>query len=202
MANTCYSYFIVVGDSKELRDLYDKMNYLNKMDKPLLANNGYGQKWLGCLIALCGGNWMSWYCRGIFGGFHLNEDETELTFDTETPWREPYEFIEFLESVYPSLKFYFTAEEGSYNVTNDYEGKYFPVRYVVHKIRPHCEDVFEYTEEQEKEFYDKVASYIGGSYDNIDDVEDAVYEYNETHDDDIEIKVYQIITRRTDASRL
>ncbi len=133
MANTCFTSYVVTGRKEELKDLYEKMRYLENRD--IEVEKGiYGKTWLGHLVALLGGKVegeKAVYCRGKWDNLSMNEDT--LSFDTETAWREMSEFRYFVERCYLTIKFFYRSDvedEGRY-MTNDKEGRFFPERYII-----------------------------------------------------------------------
>lgn len=53
MPNWCISNHTIVGEEKELSELYSLMKGLEDMKTPLVPN-GFGSDWLGCLIVALG----------------------------------------------------------------------------------------------------------------------------------------------------
>lgn len=113
-------------------------------------------------------------------------------------WCEPHEVINFLSTKYPSLRFYFLAEEPGmdYFATNDVSGKYFPERYYLSGFDD-CEPCY-YEEHELQGFLEDVSELVGRHIDTIDDAKKAVRDYNEsvTNHCYAEIRVYQIVNMR------
>ena len=65
-------------------------------------------------------------CRGIWIELERQDDILLVTF--ETAWTPCYEVTQLMETVYPSFRIYYKAEEPGCGVylKNDVEGKYFP----------------------------------------------------------------------------
>ena len=49
------SYKFKGADESQAKDLYQKIEALNKMDKPFVEN-GFGKLWLGCVVNYLGGD--------------------------------------------------------------------------------------------------------------------------------------------------
>lgn len=130
MPNWCYTNYAVEGDKQEIETLYDTMTELEERSEPLVEN-GFGKTFLGCLISALGGDWKECYCRGEWNDLDLQGGV--LRFSTETAWSPCEDVIEFLKEKFPSLEFYYQAEESGmcFYQTNDKEGKYFPERYLL-----------------------------------------------------------------------
>ena len=110
MPNWCFTSYVVTGEEKEVCDLYEKMRSLEEREESLVEN-GFGKTWLGNLVTLLGGDWITIYCRGAWLDLLKDEDNGALRFDTETAWNDPDEVVTFLQGKYPSLEFYFITEE-------------------------------------------------------------------------------------------
>lgn len=110
MPNWCSTSYVVTGDKKEVRDLYEKMKSLEEREKPLVEND-FGVTWLGNLVTLLGRSWKEVYCRGEWSGLIVDIEDNELRFYTMTAWSELQQLRHFLQEKYPSLTFYFRSEE-------------------------------------------------------------------------------------------
>ena len=174
------SYAFKGADDKQAKDLYEKIDSLSKMTEPLVPN-GFGKLWMGCLVNLLGGDWNKVYCRGEIIDYNLTDDHVSIT--CETAWGEMPEFRHFLEQQYPGSKIYYQVEECGNCVyaTNDTDGDYFPDRYCLDSY-----DGLEYFETLEE-----VAKYVGDIIkkdipQNYADIESAIEDYMEEHDNDDE----------------
>lgn len=125
MANICITNYVIEGEKKELDALYQKMKELQEMEKPLVENN-LGPTWLGCLVKALGKNPEDVLCRGQW--IELEQQDGKLLMAFETAWTPCYEVTQLMKAVYPSLQFFYKAEEPSCEVylKNDADGKYFP----------------------------------------------------------------------------
>lgn len=104
MPNWCNTNYVLKGANKEqTKDLYEKIESLKEMEKPLVEND-FGNLWMGCLIHKLGGDWHSVSCRGWIEEFELREDV--LYMDCWTAWGELYEFRCFIEQQYPGSKMF------------------------------------------------------------------------------------------------
>ena len=135
MANYCDTSYVVEGNKEELDNLYNIMYKLQNMEKPLVEN-GFGTTWLGCLIVELGGHFEDYYCKGEWACLERQEDT--IRFSTESAWQPPFDTIGLLQEKFPSLSFYFIAEEPGCEVflKNDKEGKYFPENYLLFLVLP------------------------------------------------------------------
>lgn len=130
MPNWCSTDYVIEGDAQEVKALYDLMKGLEEQKK-LTIENGFGIAWLGCLVEALGEDWQNVRCRGHWDG--LDFDGCILRFWTETAWEACNEVFDLVRKKYPSLCYYYRAEEpgmGDY-YTNDIEGRYFPERYLI-----------------------------------------------------------------------
>ena len=132
MSNPAFMSVCFEGKRRELRSLYGKMRRLQERKKPLIENGFYYPKrWLGNLVARLGADWHEVYCRGTWDSLKLKKGH--LSFFTETAWHPPFGLLKLIQTVYPSLRFYFSAEGDDWDayLTNDAEGKYFSSRFIV-----------------------------------------------------------------------
>ena len=109
MPNWCFTNYMFEGNKEEIKDLYDKLKSLEEMEKPLVEN-GFGTRWLGCVVSLFGGNWEEINCRGDFMNLELLDDNT-IQLHTETAWGDMPEVWNFVLEKYESVIYYFYAEE-------------------------------------------------------------------------------------------
>ena len=125
MANICTTNYVIEGKREELDALYQKMKELQEMEQPLVENN-LDPTWLGCLVKALGKNPEDVLCRGIWIELERQDNRLQMTF--ETAWTPCYEVTQLMETVYPSFRIYYKAEEPGCGVylKNDVEGKYFP----------------------------------------------------------------------------
>jgi len=125
MPNICTTNYVFEGKNEELDALYQKMKELQEMEQPLVKN-GLGPTWLGCLVKALGKNPDDVLCRGIWIELERQDDILLVTF--ETAWTPCYEVTQLMKTVFPSLQFFYKAEEPGCEVylKNDVEGKYFP----------------------------------------------------------------------------
>lgn len=135
MANYCDTSYVVEGSKEDLDNLYNIMYRLQNMEQPLVEN-GFGTTWLGCLITELGGNREDYYCKGEWACLERQGDT--IKFSTESAWQPPFDTIGLLQEKFPSLSFYFIAEEPGCEVflKNDKEGKYFPENYLLFLVLP------------------------------------------------------------------
>ena len=125
MPNICTTNYVIEGKQEELDALYQKMSELQEMEQSLVENN-LGPTWLGCLVKVLGRNPEDVLCRGIWIELERQDNRLQMTF--ETAWTPCYEVTQLMKTVFPSLQFFYKAEEPGNEVylKNDAEGKYFP----------------------------------------------------------------------------
>ena len=143
MPNWCNTAYTVTGDTQEVKALYELMKGLEEQEKPAV-DNGFGTTWLGCLVNALGEDWNNIRCRGHWEG--LEFDGEVLTFWTETAWSVCNEVFELARQKFPSLSYYYRAEEPGMcdYYTNDADGIYYPERYVVDACSDKCDWYTEY----------------------------------------------------------
>lgn len=194
MPNWCNTIYAVTGDKGEVRDLYNKMKSLSERDTSLVEN-GFGKTWLGNLVTLLGGDWNKVYCRGDYSMLEIDPDDNCLHFTTVSAWSDLDEVIGFLQGKYPSLEFYFMAEEfgADYWVTNDEGGKYFQDRYFFSP--PDYLEADYYTEKQLGILLKDVSKFVGREIDTIEEACKAIDEYNpkDVAGEWAEIRICQIV---------
>ena len=112
MPNICTTNYVIEGKKEELDALYQKMKELR------------GQS-LGQLVEALGKDPNEVMCRGGWTELEREGDILRMTF--ETAWTPCYEVTQLMKAVYPSLQFFYKAEEPDCEVylKNDAEGKYF-----------------------------------------------------------------------------
>lgn len=151
MPNWCSTAYAIDGDANEVKQLYELMKGLEKRDSPSVEND-FGTTWLGCLVDALGKDWQEIHCRGFWGGLEKKDDV--LRFFTETAWSPCNETFDLVREAFPSLRYYFQAEEpgmGLYG-TNDEYGTYFTDRFFLEVCDPEEKYFSEYFEKQEDVF--------------------------------------------------
>lgn len=83
MPNWCSTAYVIDGDAKEVKQLYELMKGLEERKTPSVEN-GFGTTWLGCLVDALGKDWNDVRCRGSWNGLEMDGDV--LKFSTETAW--------------------------------------------------------------------------------------------------------------------
>lgn len=118
-----------------------------------------------------------------------------MRFSVTSAWSDPDDTINFLKRKYPSLAFYFIAEEPGmgYYATNDVEGDFFPERYYFSE--PDDPEPYSYEEDEFDDFLRDVGNFVGKELKSIEEAQEAVNEYNKDKEFDemIEIKVYKVV---------
>lgn len=177
MPNWCNTSYKFVGDKEEIADLYNKLQSLNDMPEPLVEN-GFGKLFLGCVVNLFGGDWKEIYCRGEIDYMEICGDSM-IQLSTMTAWGDMPEVWDFVCKNYPSIEYYYLAEEGGlcYYVNSDTTGEYFPEKYYV----LHAEGYSEYLDDDE-ELLEYIAEKIGAAkIESIDQVDQLLEQYNKEH---------------------
>lgn len=148
MPNWCSTAYAIDGDAKEVKQLYELMKELEEREKPSVEN-GFGTTWLGCLVDALGEDWQKVCCRGSWSGLEMDGDV--LRFFTETAWSPCNETFDLVREAFPSLYYYFQAEEPGMGIyeTNDEYGAYFSDKYFLDVCTPEEEYFSEYFEKQE-----------------------------------------------------
>jgi len=118
MPNWCSTAYVIDGDAKEMKQLYELMKGLEERKTPSVEN-GFGTTWLGCLVDALGKDWNDVRCRGSWNGPEMDGDV--LKFSTETAWTPCSETFNLVREAFPHLRYYFQAEEPGMEVyeTND-----------------------------------------------------------------------------------
>lgn len=177
MPNWCNTSYKFVGDKEEVADLYNKLQSLNDMPEPLVEN-GFGKLFLGCVVNLFGGDWKEIYCRGEIDYMEICGDSM-IQLSTMTAWGDMPEVWDFVCKNYPSIEYYYLAEEGGlcYYVNSDTTGEYFPEKYYV----LHAEGYSEYLDDDE-ELLEYIAEKIGAAkIESIDQLDQLLEQYNKEH---------------------
>lgn len=185
MPNWCFTSYIFEGKKEEIADLYKKLQSLTELPKPLVEND-FGKLWLGCVVTLFGGDWNVINCRGDID--NLDEpEETTLRLSTSTAWGDMPEVWDFVLKQYPSIKYYFCAEESGncYYATNDKEGIYFTDRFIVEQ-----EDIDTEYYTTESELFADIADRTSTPIASRAEMDEALTQYNLIHEEQ-EISVYE-----------
>lgn len=185
MPNWCSTSYVFEGKKEEIADLHKKLQSLTKLPQPLVEN-GYGKLWLGCVITLFGGDWSMINCRGDIDNLDKPQ-ETTLSLTTSTVWGDIPEVWNFVLKQYPSIKYYFCAEEPDcyYYATNDKEGKYFTDRFIVEQNEVGTE-----YHTTESELFADITIRTLMPISSRAEMEAAITQYNIAHEEQ-EINVYE-----------
>lgn len=120
MANWCYTKYVITGSKEEISKVYSILNRVsNDTTNP-------HKDWLGSIVAELGADNTKMKCRGSFDKVMLvNKSTLKLT--TWSAWGPCYELFEYIIKKFPSLKYYYKAEEPGCGLfeTNDSEKRYF-----------------------------------------------------------------------------
>lgn len=179
MPNWCFTNYVFEGNKEEIKDLYDKLKSLEEMEKPSVEN-GFGKRWLGCVVSLFGGKWEEINCRGDFMDLEVPDDNT-IQLSTQTAWGDMPEVWDFVLENYKSITYYFYAEETGvcYYATNDSEGKYFPERFIVEQFSEQTEYF-----DNETDLFTHIASVVRKTIANQEEMSIAIEIYNTENEAD------------------
>ena len=183
----------IVGDRKEMRSLYGKMQRLQNRKKSLIKNGFYySKRWLGNLIVRLGGDYHEMDCRGTWDDLKMTHKS--LYFFTEAAWHAPFHILKLIQKVYPGLEIYFSALGDGWEtyLTNDKDGRFFTSRYELDM--PPENDFYDTIEE----VAERIGNYLGR---HVEPTKEAVYaaidEFDENNDDMdayINLKEFEVVT--------
>lgn len=108
MPNWCEKNYDVEGPKQDLEALHTMLTSLKAMKEPLV-DNGFGVMWVGCLVAILGGDTSKIYCRGEIIDYSYDGDT--LRMQIESAWSELREVRLFIKKKLPTLKFYYQPDE-------------------------------------------------------------------------------------------
>lgn len=130
MPNWNFTDVRVTGPKEQIDKLYDIMSSLEDMDEPNVEN-GFGNRWYGCLVNDLGIDWESVYCRGSWSDLERLSD-TELKWWDETAWRPLTEVFDTIEATCPGVKVYWICEEPGMAIyeSNDVDHQFFDTKYI------------------------------------------------------------------------
>lgn len=131
MPNWCYTEYVADGPQEQIQQLQDLLTKLETMPGYGLAENGFGANWLGNIVVALGEHWQDVDgCRGQYYSVQRDND-TQLSFTTESAWCELAGVRKLIEQKFPGVKLYFLSEELATNIfeTNDRNGVYFHTKY-------------------------------------------------------------------------
>lgn len=190
MPNWCDTTYKCVGDSNEVKELYNVLERLNN-SKEKKDLNGFGSVFLDELITGLGYNYEEYPypSRGRITSYEYNNEM--LTIYQETAWSEQEGVRIAIEERFPSIKVYYLDEEygNDHFYTNDKSGNFFPERYVIDG-----EDVEEYFESIED-----VSKFVNDMYGltttpDFEEIEMQINEYVEGYDDeDFCLNIHEIV---------
>lgn len=151
MPNWCSTSYVIEGDAKEVKNLYELMADLQERKEPSVPN-GFGTTWLGCLVDALGGDWKEIRCRGEWSDLEM--DDGILKFTTETAWGPCDETFMLVCRKFPTLRYFYQSEEPGMAEywTNDTESKYFTDKYIADLCTPDDKWYKEYFSKKEDMF--------------------------------------------------
>mgnify|MGYP000091990669 CR=1 FL=1 len=181
MANWCSTAYAIEGDAKEIKSLYELMKGLQERKEPSVEN-GFGTKWLGCLVDALGKDWNEVSCRGEWANLEMNGDT--LRFTTETAWAPCNEVFDLACQFFPSLHYYYQAEEPGCAIyeTNDSEGAYFSDKYLVDLCTADNQYYFEYFQDS-KTMLEWLGEIVGKPVQSMQEVQALCEEWQKENSD-------------------
>ena len=181
MPNWCSTAYAIEGNAKEVKGLYELMKGLQERKEPSVEN-GFGTTWLGCLVDALGKDWNKVHCRGDWNSLEMKDGV--IRFSTETAWSPCNETFDLVCEKFPSLRYYFQAEEPGMAIyeTNDSEGLYFPDRFYVDVCTN--EEVYDSTYLSElKDVFEWIEELVGQPIKSQEDVDRLVEQWQIENED-------------------
>ena len=136
MPNWCITDYVVFGDKDDIESLWKVIK--NTFNTDCRVKNDFGNWWLGNILDLHGLDWQKYDCRGEITQFteegpehNFYEDgKSHFMFQTSTAWKPCKGVFDSLKEFYPSVGFYYFAEEPGCDLleTNDVSGVFHPER--------------------------------------------------------------------------
>ena len=200
MPNWCFTTYKIVGDNKEVNDLYNKLKTLkdlsneyanarseaciNDLPKPEVPPEIIESDFsffLGTIVRAFGGDWEHTNCRGEV--YALNEPEGDSLFlYTMTAWGDMPEVWDIVMSNYNTLRYYFLAEEAGceYFVNSDTTGEHFNALYNVDHFGNGTEDV-----SSDEMLFEHIAKCLGiDKIESFEELNKLLDEHNEENEDE------------------
>ena len=124
MPNWCKTKYVITGSKEDVSNLNSIFQKVLSMKDN--KSGDFNNNWLGFVISELDGDNKEISCRGWFEDVKL-KNRTTLRLTTYSAWCPCFELFEFIVQKYPSLQYYFIAEEPAMDVyiTNDAEKRYF-----------------------------------------------------------------------------
>ncbi|MFR9545659.1 MAG: hypothetical protein SNJ29_08800 [Rikenellaceae bacterium] len=200
MANNCSTCHKIFGDKEEIAKFYEKLSNLQQI------NSEYYQKWckarredtplpeyppeitqntcclwLGDIVSHFGGDNESVPCRGTMDTLELMSDNV-IWIVTDTAWCPMPEVWDVVLKDYPSLKFYYLAEECGCEIyiNSDPTGEYFDELYYIDD----CGGDGAYVSNDEDLFSDIAVRLEVEKIESFEELDRLLEAYNEEHEDD------------------
>jgi hypothetical protein len=129
MPNWADVIYVVTGDEKQVRDLYDRFQeYIDGKKKTISRDNSNGESdhventWLGNVVVSLGGDWRKVYSRGWLQTAPYIDDEGNLHLCVEAAWGELDDWRAFIESKYKGINIYYQCQEPGWTITRQTTG--------------------------------------------------------------------------------
>lgn len=180
MPNWCFTDYALTGDTEEIKSLHDRMERLQNMAEPLKPN-GYGTKWLGCLVVDLGEDDEKVSCRGSWDNLSLENDV--LRFTTETAWAQCSEVEDLIRKKYPSVSVFFCSEESGMGIYVKNSDFFFSDDFIIT-----CgENDTEYCSEEG--LINIVSDFLNIDIDSIDQCIQLIDHHNSINEEDYENRI-------------
>ena len=191
MANTCFTYYIIRGDKKEIARLKKDLMAIKDPEDP-----NDREPWAGFFLEFLGENPEGQDCRGGIPNqdddLEITEDGTELHFTTESKWRRMTCLEQAIQEHYGVAVWYLEEECGNeVFVTNDEEHVVFP-KYVIVDGEDLERDDYYFTPEDARTYLSEILEGDGKKpegYDTMTLQQIADYFYQKY--DDIRVYIFE-----------
>jgi hypothetical protein len=179
MPNWCTTNYVITGNVDEIDNVYGIMRQIEETPNPSTDFH----PWLGDLVTAMEGNWKDVRCRGEWTCLERTSNNT-IEFLTETAWCPMNEVLDLVCSKYPTLRYYYMAEEPGFEIfeTNDELGMYFTDICYLDVKSPDGQFFKMYFDDETKAFK-MLSDTLGISIETAEDIAALDNEWRELHDD-------------------
>lgn len=181
MPNWCSVTYKCFGPKKEINALKRVLDHIESTKK-VYVNNGFGKRFLGCVIHKLGFDYKRYCCRGEIVDYYKENDA--LVINQSTAWCEQPGFRIAIQEKFPNIKVSFLEIELGCCVFGTNDPDTFNMKYII-------------STPEETEYFDnieEVASYVSDILDckitpTEDQVDEAINKFNDKSDDVINFYV-------------
>lgn len=180
MPNWADTSYVISGDEKQVRELYETMTGLENRTESLIEN-GFGKTWLGNLVTVLGADWEKIHCRGKWE--NLTYEDGVIRFNTMTAWGRMYMVDDLIQEKYPDVGIYWLCEETGLEIfeTNDTGGVWFSEKWKMDACTKKG-DTYEYYSEDDADLLCKhISEMLGEDIRSVKEAKMRAKEYNEEH---------------------